>query len=121
MPVVGTAQNGTQNKLQHSMCRDHRSGSIAMQRYTIQIGDGDTGYEIANLVLADTDCAKEVTIRFVSELFSSRPELFTLTWNECSIQVFSEDGEEVFATTAARAALIERDEIRAISATMVDN
>ena len=92
-----------------------------MQRYTIQIGDGDTGYEIANLALADTDCAKEVTIRFVSELFSSRPELFTLTWNECSIQVFSEDGEEVFATTAARAALIECDEIRAISATMVDN
>jgi hypothetical protein len=39
----------------------------------------------------------------------------------CSIQVFSEDGGEVFATTAARAALIERDEIRAISATMVDN
>jgi hypothetical protein len=92
-----------------------------MQRYTIQIGDGDKGYEIANLMLADTDCAKELTVRFVAELFSTWPEMFTLTWNRCSIQVFSEDGEEVFATTAARAALIERDEIKAISATMVDN
>jgi hypothetical protein len=92
-----------------------------MQRYTIQIGDGETGYEIANLVLADTNCAKELTVRFVSELFSSRPELFTLTWDECSVQVFSEDGQEVFATTAARAALIERDELKEKSATLVDN
>lgn len=92
-----------------------------MQRYTIQIGDGETGYEIANLELADPDSAKELIVKFVAELFSAAPDLLTITWSRCSVQVFSEDGEEVFATTAASAALMERDTIRAESATLVDN
>jgi hypothetical protein len=94
---------------------------FSMQRYTIQIGDGETGYEIANLELADPDSAKELTVRFVSELFSSPPESFVITWRRCSVQVFSEEGEEIFTTTAAGVALIERDALKESAAARVDN
>ncbi|MDC7786005.1 hypothetical protein PQJ75_14275 [Rhodoplanes sp. TEM] len=92
-----------------------------MPRYTIRISNEETAYEASDLVLPDPDKACELAVKLVADLFSSGPSAFADGWSRCSIRVMAEDGEQVFAASAAEAALIERDIVRSESAALANN
>ena len=85
-----------------------------MPRYTFQVGNAAAVCELAGIDLPDNDTAREYAIAFVSELFHSHSEIYSDGWHLCSIQVLDRGKTEVFATTVVEAAMMERDELRAL-------
>jgi hypothetical protein len=83
-----------------------------MPNYTIQVGNKNIICESPNVVLADDQEACVYAIQFASDLFRSQYELCSGQWHLCSIHVLADGDEQVFETTMARAALIERDLMR---------
>jgi hypothetical protein len=83
-----------------------------MPSYTIQIGNKNLICERPDVLLADDQAACVYAIQFASELFRSHHELCSGEWHLCSLQVLADGEEQVFETTIARAALIERDLLR---------
>lgn len=92
-----------------------------MPNYTIRISNGEVAYEASDIALPDPDLARDLAVRLVADLFSSRVEAFAKSWSDCSIRVVADDGDEVFAASAGEAALIERDLVRSGSASQADN
>jgi hypothetical protein len=91
-----------------------------MPSYTFHVGYGKIVCEMSDIVLSDSDAARDFAIGFAAAIFRLQPDLCAGDWDRCAVQVM-EDAEEVFATTMPQAALIERDEMRRQSLRSADN
>src|SRR5689334_16622357 len=82
-----------------------------MSSFAISLEDDAFVWATAEVEIADDDMASACVVQFASVLFA-RMQDEAPDWSNCRIRLASRNGDEVLVSSAAEAALLERDRIR---------
>jgi uncharacterized protein DUF6894 len=79
-----------------------------MPRFDLSLEDDMSVWTRAELECPDEDTACACAVQLVSTLFVRMQE-DAPDWSSCRIRIAGADGQEIFDSSAAQAALVERD------------
>ena len=82
-----------------------------MSNFAISLEDDAFVWATAEVEIADDEMASDCVVQFASILFA-RMQGEAPDWSNCRIRVAARNGDEVLVSSAAEAALLERDRIR---------
>jgi len=82
-----------------------------MPLFDFSLEDDATVLTIAEMECPDEDAACDCAVQLLSALFAKMHN-DAPDWSTCRIRVAGASGREIFASSAAQAALVERDRFR---------
>jgi hypothetical protein len=82
-----------------------------MSHFAISLEDDRFVWATAEIEIADEEMASDCVSQFASLLFV-RMQADAPDWSNCRIRVAAPNGDELLVSSAAEAALFERDHIR---------
>jgi hypothetical protein len=82
-----------------------------MSNFAISLEDDAFVWATAEVEIADDEMASDCVVRFASILFA-RMQDEAPDWSNCRIRIAARNGDELLVSSAADAALLERDRVR---------
>ena len=84
---------------------------VLMTKVAISLEDDGFVWATAETELGDDNMASDYAVQFASLLFVSM-QAEAPDWSSCRIRIAAPNGEELLVSSAAEAALLERDRVR---------
>ena len=91
-----------------------------MSNFAISLEDDAFVWATAEVEIADDEIASHCVAQFASILFAKMQDEAP-DWSNCRIRVAARNGDEVLVRSAAEAALLERDQLRAEALVRTDH
>ena len=91
-----------------------------MPTFAISLEDDTFVWATAEMEIVDEDMASDCLVRFAAFLFA-RMQADAPDWSTCRIRVATANGGELLVSSAADAALLERDQTRAEAVVRTDH
>jgi len=88
-----------------------RSEVVVMPLFYFSIEDDTAVLTVAEMECPDEDAACDCAVQLFSTLFAKVHD-DALDWSSCRIRVAAAPGGDIFVSSAAQAALVERDRFR---------
>lgn len=82
-----------------------------MTNFAISLEDDTFVWATAEMEIADAEMARDCVVQFSSFLFA-KMQADAPDWSSCRIRVAAPNGDELLVSSAAEAALLERDRVR---------
>jgi hypothetical protein len=91
-----------------------------MTSFAISLEDDTFVWATAEMEIADEETASDCVVKFAAFLFA-RMQTNAPDWSNCRIRVAAPNGDELLVSSAAAAALLERDRARVQTGVRTDH